>query len=46
MSSCHYTFEGNGHMGKLKYQVKLGKIGTEYTHFGAENVQGDKMFVL
>ena len=28
MSSCHYKSEGNGSVGKLKYQAKLGKIGT------------------
>jgi hypothetical protein len=28
MSSCHYTFKGNESIGKLKYQAKLGKIGT------------------
>lgn len=28
MSSCHYTFEGNESVGKLKYQARLGKMGT------------------
>jgi hypothetical protein len=44
MSSCHYTFEGNDNAGKLKYQAKLGKISTHI--LGAENVKGDKKFVL
>jgi len=44
MSSCHYTFEGNESVGKLKYQPKLGKIGTRI--LVQKMFRGDNMFVL
>jgi hypothetical protein len=37
-------FEGNDSVRKLRYQAKLGKISMHI--LGAENVKGDKMFVL
>jgi hypothetical protein len=43
MSSCHYTFEGDE---SGETEVSSQTWENRYTHFGAENIQGDKMFVL